>query len=123
MYYILNYIPLIIQITIFLFHICKGIVFKHGMRYLYVIFLIFITPIYLLMINKICWDREYISYQKSMVNMLFVILFNTLAFMLNNKINYGYFIGDVPEGIYYLMIGVPILIIIIGIGIVSLFKS
>ena len=123
MYYILNYIPLIIQITILFIHICEGIVFKHGTQYLYIIFLIFITPIYLLIVNKICWDKEYISFQKSMVNMLFVILCNTLSFMINNKIQYGYFIGDVPEGIYYLMIGIPTLIIIIGMGIVFLFKS
>ncbi len=64
-----------------------------------------------------------ISYTKSIICMLSVIVFNVLCFIITHKIQTGYFIGDVPEGIYFLMAGIPVLIIIVGVGIIFLMKK
>lgn len=39
-----------------------------------------------------------------------------------HKIETGYFIGDIPEQIYHLMIGVPSVIVIIGTCVIYLIK-
>lgn len=55
--------------------------------------------------------------------MLSVILSNTAVFMIDNKIESGYFIGDVPEGIYYLMIGIPTVITVFGIVLIRFLRK
>lgn len=55
--------------------------------------------------------------------MLSVIVFNVLYAMLINKIQTGYFIGDVPNAIYYLMLGVPAVIVLVGIVIIYSIKK
>lgn len=123
MYYILTYIPTFIQIIIFSLHRHVGIVFRTEAQILYVVFLLFVTPLYLLIVNRCFLIKDCISYSKSMSVMLSVILSNTAVFMIDNKIESGYFIGDVPEGIYYLMIGIPTVITVFGIVLIRFLRK
>ena len=66
---------------------------------------------------------ELLAIVVSIICMLSVIMFNVLYTMLVHKIQTGYFIGDVPEGLYYLMAGIPTLITIVGIGIMFFIKK
>ena len=55
--------------------------------------------------------------------MFSAVILNTVVILVTHKIQTGYYIGDVPEGIYYLLIGIPIVIIVIGMGIVYFIRK
>lgn len=114
-YYLLNYIPSFIHTILFLIHIKFGFVLCSPMDIVYAVFLYLVTPVYLVIINASYLIKGHISYIKSITCMLSVIGINVLWFIITHKIKTGYFIGDVPEGIYYLMFGVPASIILLGI--------
>lgn len=122
MYYLLNYIPCIMQAILFSMYLRFGFVLPDKMKIFYVIILLFVTPLYLLTINASFLATKHISYVKSMICMLSVIVINTSAFIVTHKIETGCFIGDVPEQIYYLMTGVPSIIVIIGTCVIYLIK-
>lgn len=84
---------------------------------------LFVQPLYLLIVNVPFIYKKSISYVASIIYMVSVIIFNILYTMIVHKIQTGYFIGDVPEGIYYLMVGIPALIIIVGMGIIFFIKK
>lgn len=109
MYYALNYFPLMLQVLIFIIPINFN---KH--LALYVFMNLFMIPIYLLIVNQWYFRKEILLYSKSILFMISVIIINILMFMIVHKIKYGTFIGDVPEGIYYIMVFVPVAIILIG---------
>ncbi len=123
MYYVLNYIPSIIQTIIFFVYFQFGFVFDSQTRKIYLICLLLATPIYLVIINAIYWTKRNISYTRSILCMLSVIVFNVLCFIITHKIQTGYFIGDVPIELYYSMIGIPSAIIIVGMVIIFLIKK
>ena len=116
MYYLLNYAPSILYIIVSIvsikidFGVC-------AITYL------FAQPLYLLIVNIPFVCKKSISCVASIIYMFSVIIFNALYTIIIHKIQTGYFIGDVPEGIYYLMTGVPALIIIVGMGIMFLIKK
>lgn len=116
MYYLLNYVPCILYIidSIARFKIDVGV---------FAIIYLFAQPLYLLTVNIPFICKKSVSYVGSIICMFSVIVFNVLYTMLVNKILTGYFIGDAPEAIYYLMVGVPALIIIVGLGIVFFIKK
>ena len=116
MYYLLNYIPSILYI------IDSIVPIEMDLGVLAIIYL-FAQPLYLLIVNVPFVCKKSISYATSIICMLSVIIFNLLYTMLMHKIQTGYFIGDVPEGIYYLMAGVPILITMVSMSIVFLIKK
>ena len=116
MYYLLNYAPFILYVVISML----SIKINFGV---FAITYLFVQPLYLLIVNIPFIYQKSISYATSIICMLSVIMFNILYTMLMRKIQTGYFIGDVPEGIYYLMTGVPVLIIIVGMGIMFLIKK
>ena len=116
MYYLLNYTPAILYI------IDSMVPIKIDFGVFAIIYL-FAQPLYLLIVNVPFVCKKSISYATSIICMLSVIIFNVLYTIIIHKIQTGYFIGDVPEGIYYLMIGVPALIIIVGMGIIFLIKK
>lgn len=89
----------------------------------FAIIYLFAQPLYLLTVNVPFICKKSISYVVSIICMLSVIMFNVLYTMLVHKIQTGYFIGDVPEGLYYLMAGIPTLITIVGIGIMFFIKK
>ena len=118
MYYLLNYIPCITQVLITIFRD----VFNIDLLTVYAIMYLFLTPIYLLLINFIYLRNGYLTFTKSIVFMLSVIFMKVAIAIVAHKIETGYFIGDVPEQIYYLMIGVPSVIVIIGTCVIYLIK-
>ena len=116
MYYLLNFAPSILYI------IDSIVPIKTDFGVFAIIYL-FAQPLYLLIVNIPFVCKKSISRVASMIYMFSVIIFNVLYTIIIHKIQTGYFIGDVPEGIYYLMIGVPALIIIVGMGIIFLIKK
>lgn len=116
MYYLLNFVPSILYI------IDSLVTIKMDFGVFAIIYL-FAQPLYLLIVNIPFIYKKSISYVTSIICMISVIIFNVLYTIIIHKIQTGYFIGDVPEGIYYLMIGVPTLIIIVGMGIIFLIKK
>lgn len=84
---------------------------------------LFAQPLYLLIVNAPFVCKKSISCVASIIYMFSVIIFNVLYTIIRHKVQTGYFIGDVPEGIYYLMTGVPALLIIVGMGIIFLIKK
>lgn len=88
-----------------------------------IIVYLFVQPLYLLIINILFIYKKSISYVASIIYMFSVIIFNVLCTIIVHKIQTGYFIGDVPEELYYLMVGIPVLIIIVGMGITFLIKK
>lgn len=116
MYYLLNYTPFILYIIASIMHV----EIDFGV---FAIIYLFAQPLYLLIINVPFIYKKSISYVGSIICMLSVIVFNVLYAMLINKIQTGYFIGDVPRAIYYLMLGVPAVIVLVGIVITYLIKK
>lgn len=114
MYYLLNYLPMLIQMTLVFIHHRNGLVFNNDLKLLYIVFLLFATPLYVLLTYRYFRAKKCISLAKDIVFMISVVAFNTFSFMLSNKIKTGYFIGDVPEQIYYLLFGIPATIIVLG---------
>lgn len=116
MYYLLNFAPSILYIVISML----PIKINFGV---FAITYLLAQPLYLLIVNILFICKKSISCMVSIICMLSVIMFNILYTMLMHKIQTGYFIGDIPEGIYCLMIGIPILITIAGMSIVFLIKK
>lgn len=113
-YWILNFFPVLAQM-----YICTTAIFAH-INYnfdvtLYASLNLIGIPIYLLIINIVYLVHKSISYTSSIICMLATILFNVLVLLVFHKIKYGVFIGDVPEGIYYVLIIIPSIIVLIGI--------
>lgn len=114
-YYFLNYIPSILYVVIMLSSIEVG--FGVG-----AIVYLFVQPLYLLIVNASFVCKKSISYTHSIICMLSVVIFNGVYTIIEHKIRTGYFAGDVPIDIYILMFGVPIVVIVLGIGILYLLK-
>lgn len=121
MYYLLNYLPFFIKMTTHVI-VLSGKISLNINFGLYMIISLFILPIYLLLVNGYYILVKGISYKLSCTCMLSVIFLNVLVFMITHKIQQGTFIGDVPEGLYYLWIGIPSAIILIGIIIYYLIR-
>ena len=120
MYYVLNYLPLVIQTVIFTMAIKFGVVFNFDIV-IYGSILLFGLPLYLLIVNIISIKKHSLSYVKSMLNMLLVIVSNVLIMMIAHKIQTGQFIGDVPLGVYGFLLLVPSIIVLAGMTI-SIFQ-
>lgn len=114
MYYLLNYLPFFIQMITHVLVLSSKISLNIDFG-LYMIISLFILPIYLLLVNGYYILVRGISCKLSCTYMLSVIFLNVLVFMITHKIQQGTFIGDVPEGLLYLWIGIPSAIILIGI--------
>lgn len=122
MYWILNYIPLILQIILFSLSLNFKIKFNIDIT-IYAVINLFVLPIYLLVVNVIYMKDKMLSFTISFGCMLSVIILNVIVIMVTHKIQTGYFIGDVPEGIYYMLIGIPTVIIIIGMAIIYFLRK
>lgn len=73
--------------------------------------------IYLLLINYIYIKRHVVTYVTGLLSAICIICLNIGGILILHKIEYGVFIGDVPGGIYFLLAGIPAVIIVIGMGI------
>lgn len=111
MYYLLNYVPPLLYIMVSM----MSIKIDFGV---FIIIYLFAQPLYLLIVNVPFICTKSISYVDSIIYMISVIIFNVLYTIIMHKIQTGYFIGDVPVGLYYLMAVIPTLIIIVGVCII-----
>ena len=89
----------------------------------FAILYLFVQPLYLLFVNLYFICKKNIPYFNSIICMTSVVVFNVLYTIVIHKIQTGYFIGDVPEGIYLMMLGIPISIIVIGIIVMIFLKK
>ena len=115
MYYLLNYAPSILYIVALMMSISIDFT-------VFAITYLFVMPIYLLLINAVYLIKKELTFLNSIFFMLSVVFINTAVCIIVHKIQTGYFIGDVPEGIYYAAVGIPMLIILIGVYIIHLRK-
>ena len=122
MYWLLNYAPIFLQII--LFGVSLNIKIDFNINFgVYAIINLFVFPVYLLLVNAIYINKKMLSFTKGISCMLSVIILNIILILITHKIQTGYFIGDVPEGIYYLLIGIPTIIILIGMGIIYFLRK
>ena len=108
MYFILNYLPVLIQALIVTIPLNLGFIS-------YPMISLFVFPIYLLYINISKLNKQKSSVLVCLINMILVAALNTGVFQIWHKILYGSFMGDIPEGLLYIQFFVPTAIIIIGI--------
>lgn len=122
LYWLLNYAPIFLQII--LFGVSLNIKIDFNINFgVYAIINLFVFPVYLLLVNAIYINKKMLSFTKGISCMLSVIILNIILILITHKIQTGYFIGDVPEGIYYLLIGIPTIIILIGMGIIYFLRK
>lgn len=121
MYWLLNYVPVFLQIVPF------GIALNARISYnipsfVYCMLNLFVLPLYLLVINAIGISEGRSSFAKSIGCMLSAIIWNLVVILATRKIQTEYFIADVPEELYYFLIGIPSVIVLIGMGIMYFLK-
>lgn len=109
MCFILNYLPLMLQLLAFMAPISFN-----GHLNLYVFYNLAGIAIYLLIVNEYYLLKIKTSYFKSAMLMISVFAMRILLFLISQKILTGTFMGDVPEGVYYILFFVPVLIVIAG---------
>lgn len=116
MYWLLNISPLLIEILILLLSqiFNKNSNFNLLIFISYFMWILAILPIYLLIVNFHYLKIGRVSHIWSLVCMLLVIALRVCIDLINHKIKFGEFIGDVPEQIYCFEIIIPAIIIIIG---------
>lgn len=123
MYWCLNYLPLIIDCVIDIYSIAQkfcGIRHEYNNMLTIIMFLwlLILSPVYLLCVNFNYINKKLITYAMSVGCMVSVIAARVVVMIISHKIKWGTFIGDVPEGIYYLLFFVPFSIVMVGITII-----
>ena len=116
--YCLYFIPAIINALVFaLYHVSALQFESDAAEVAYAVFLLLLTPIYLLTVHKHLVKNKAVAPFAGIVCSFACPLLNTLCFMVDHKIKTGLFIGDVPTDIYCSMFGIPALIILLVHGI------
>lgn len=124
MYWVLICAPLIIELILSIHSlIIKPLVYSSIINYSIWIWVLLGRQIYLLLINYIYIKRHTITYAIGLLSAIFVICLSVGNILILHKIKYGVFIGDVPEGIYYLLMCIPIIVVLIGMAIMYFFRK
>ncbi len=116
MYYILNYVPFALIVILYSLNISMN-------PALYLVLYLLGQPIYLLTVNIRFVLAGKMSYVKSLIYMLSAVILGFVFTVVEHKIRTGYFMGDVPEGLYCLMAGIPALVIAIGMATTYFIKN
>lgn len=115
MYWFLNCLPLIIELSKEIYVLYTVPIRYNAMENnLMWLWILIVRQIYLLIINIIFINRKKIIFPVGILCMLGVITISVGMMLVFHKIQYGEFIGDVPSGIYGLLLGVPTVIVIIA---------
>ena len=122
MYWFLNCLPLIIELSIEIYALYIPIRYNAMENNLMWLWILIVRQIYLLIINIIFINRKKIILPVGMLCMLGVITISVGMMLVFHKIQYGEFIGDVPSGIYGLLLGIPTVIVIIAMSIYYFIK-
>ena len=75
---------------------------------------IVIQPVYLLLINIWYILKKQLKHGVCLTNMILEVFFNVGYILFMHKIRTGEYIGDVPLGLYCVLVGIPILAILLG---------
>ena len=115
MYWLLSSVPLILGVLSELYSILGGFSdFNNTRNTFVIIWVLLLSPIYLLIINSIYINRGVVTYLTGALYILSIIAVRVGIRLLFYKIQFGTFVGDVPEVIYYWLFGIPATISIIG---------
>ena len=114
MYYLLNFLPLFSLIILQVFAAQADITFPFWFEVIHIIWLMFLSPIYLLLVNKVYLYSKKISYFKSGFSMMLAVIANVMCILAESKITTGYWVDSKLESLYYLFIIFPTIIILIG---------
>ncbi len=76
--------------------------------------------IYLLCINLYYVCKGRVSYIRSMVSMVGIIVLSVGLMLGFHKMQYGTFMGDVPGGVYCLLIIIPSIVVFAGVAICAI---
>jgi len=114
MYWLLICFPIVIEViyatfTYFVVNIQVGIA-----SLIASIWMLVIIPIYLLFVNIYYINNNEILHIKALILMLVIFAMRVGYMLIFHWLKYGAFIGDVPVEIYYWIIGIPSVIVIIG---------
>ena len=124
MYWILSCMPLIVELILNIYSLrCEALTYNSTLNILMWFWILILRQIYLLCVNIIYIHKRVITYKMGAITMFSTIVISVMLLLLFHKIQYGVFIGDVPEGIYYLLIGIPTMIILIGMAIMYFFRK
>ena len=96
MYWLLNYIPIFLQIMLFGVVLNTRISFNISIG-IYGVINLFVFPLYLLVVNTIGINKGRLTFVKSIGRMFSAVILNTVVILVTHKIQTGYYIGDVPE--------------------------
>lgn len=116
MYYILNYVPFAFIVILYSLNISMN-------PALYLALYLLGQPIYLLTVNIRFVLAGKMTYVKSLIYMLSAVILGVVFTIVEHKIRTGYFMGDVPEGLYCLMAGIPAFVIAIGMAMTYIIKK
>lgn len=119
MYWMLICLPLIIEVIVGIYSLHVPVV-VNGLIWIWVLLG---RQSYFLLINYVYIKQQKITYIIGLLSVICIICLSVGTILLLHKIKYGVFIGDVPEGIYYLLIGIPTMIILIGMAIMYFFRK
>ena len=122
MYWFLNCLPLIIELSIEIYALYIPIRYNAMENNLMWLWILIVRQIYLLIINIIFINRKKIIFSFGILCILGVITISVGMMLVFHKIQYGEFIGDVPSGIYGLLLGIPTVIVIIAMSIYYFIK-
>lgn len=118
LYWLLNAFPLLVELGIEIYALSiNTIVYNAVGNTLMWIWILILRQVYLLCINIIYINKHMITYKTGIICMLGVIIASVGIMVVFHKMQYGVFIGDVPGELYFLMIIIPSIIVLIGMGI------
>ena len=116
MYWILNVIPLAMQILIMLFSriLNKASEFNIIAFIGYFAWTLTIVPIYLLIVNLHFIKNGKVSYVVAFLCMALIVALRIFMGLMNHKMQHGEMIGDVPVQIYQIELIVTLVIIAVS---------
>ena len=118
LYWLLNAFPLLVELGIEIYALSiNTIVYNAVGNTLMWIWILILRQAYLLCINIIYINKHMITYKTGIICMLDVIIASVGIMVVFHKMQYGVFIGDVPGELYFLLIIIPFIIVLIGMGI------
>ncbi len=122
-YWILSAFPLVLETGWGIYSLCVETRNSSLGIVLLLVWLLIIMPMYLLLVNIIYINKKFVTYTLGIICMFGIIVLGNGIIMLHHKIQFGTFIGDVPEGLYFLFIGIPTAVVVTGIIIYYFIKS
>ncbi len=118
MYLLLSILPLVPEVVLDVVYLFVGTpIYSPAVSTLVNIWMLLGRQICLLCINLYYVRKGTISRFKSAICMLGVIVASVCLMLVFHKIQYGVFVGDVPEDVYWFLIIVPSLVLLAGIAI------